>query len=291
VRCCNAFVRAANPQHRRGPAGSYAASSDAGRAPHRHDARKSTVRVEHARCRRGDARGLMQAARRIGNGPRSSRCCRRLVGLAVRADAIREPSSRRSCTSSPPAVSGGPCPRTSRRARRCKAISTAGATTAPGIVSMLGWWRVLAKAKGASRLPRPASSTARARRSPKATARVASMPVNASRDASAISSPIQKASCSRCGSMRPTSKTRTAPCRCCARCAEIAALGGSRSSSAPPGVKGFELLPRRWVVERTFAWLGRNRRLTKDFEATIDSATAWLLLANLRLLSRRLARV
>src|SRR3954464_14883524 len=58
----------------------------------------------------------------------------------------------------------------------------------------------------------------------------------------------------------------------------------------PPGVKGFHLLPRRWVVERTFAWLGRSRRLAKDFEATIASATAWILLANLRLLSRRLAR-
>lgn len=57
----------------------------------------------------------------------------------------------------------------------------------------------------------------------------------------------------------------------------------------PPGVKGFQLLPRRWVVERTFAWLGRNRRLAKDFEATIPSATAWLFLANLRLLTRRLA--
>jgi transposase len=58
----------------------------------------------------------------------------------------------------------------------------------------------------------------------------------------------------------------------------------------PPGVKGFQLLPRRWVVERTFAWLGRSRRLAKDFEATIASATAWLLVANMRLLSRRLAR-
>jgi transposase len=58
----------------------------------------------------------------------------------------------------------------------------------------------------------------------------------------------------------------------------------------PPGVKGFQLLPRRWVVERTFAWLGRSRRLAKDFEATTQSATAWLLLANLRLLSRRLAK-
>lgn len=58
----------------------------------------------------------------------------------------------------------------------------------------------------------------------------------------------------------------------------------------PPGVKGFQLLPKRWVVERSFAWLGRSRRLAKDFEATIDSSTAWLLLANLRLLTRRMAQ-
>jgi transposase len=57
----------------------------------------------------------------------------------------------------------------------------------------------------------------------------------------------------------------------------------------PPGVKGFQLLPRRWVVERSFAWLGRSRRLAKDFEATTQSAVTWLHLANLRLLSRRLA--
>jgi hypothetical protein len=39
---------------------------------------------------------------------------------------------------------------------------------------------------------------------------------------------------------------------------------------------GFELLSRRWVVERTLAWFNRNRRLAKDFEATIDSSVAWL---------------
>lgn len=54
--------------------------------------------------------------------------------------------------------------------------------------------------------------------------------------------------------------------------------------------RGFELLPRRWVVERTLAWLNRNRRLAKDFEASIASATAWLMLASVKLLTRRLAR-
>ena len=58
----------------------------------------------------------------------------------------------------------------------------------------------------------------------------------------------------------------------------------------PEGVKGFQLLPRRWVVERTFAWLGRCRRLAKDFEATIATETAWIFLAHIRLLSRRLAK-
>lgn len=53
--------------------------------------------------------------------------------------------------------------------------------------------------------------------------------------------------------------------------------------------KGFELLPRRWVVERTFAWLGRNRRLAKDFERTIESATAWLFMASVQFLTRRAA--
>lgn len=52
--------------------------------------------------------------------------------------------------------------------------------------------------------------------------------------------------------------------------------------------KGFVLLPRRWVVERTFALLGRCRRLAKDFEATVDSAEAWLFVASIRLMIRRL---
>ena len=74
--------------------------------------------------------------------------------------------------------------------------------------------------------------------------------------------------------------------------AELARIGRftieiiKRSDTA----KGFELLPRRWVVERTFAWLGRCRRLAKDFERSIASAEAWLLVAHIRLLTRRLAR-
>ncbi len=54
--------------------------------------------------------------------------------------------------------------------------------------------------------------------------------------------------------------------------------------------QGFELLPRRWVVERTFAWLGRCRRLAKDFEATLESAVVWIFVAHIRRLTRRLVR-
>jgi transposase len=59
----------------------------------------------------------------------------------------------------------------------------------------------------------------------------------------------------------------------------------------PQGVKGFRLLPRRWVVERTFAWFGRCRRLAKDFEGSAATEVAWLLVAHFRLLTRRLAKL
>lgn len=56
-------------------------------------------------------------------------------------------------------------------------------------------------------------------------------------------------------------------------------------------VKGFIVLPKRWVVERTLGWINRARRLSKDFEATIESSLAWLLTALAFLLMRRLARL
>jgi transposase len=53
---------------------------------------------------------------------------------------------------------------------------------------------------------------------------------------------------------------------------------------------GFRVLKRRWVVERTFAWLGRNRRLSKDYEALPASEEAWIYAASCRLLLKRLAQ-
>jgi putative transposase len=63
---------------------------------------------------------------------------------------------------------------------------------------------------------------------------------------------------------------------------------GQEPPPAPP--PGFRVLPRRWVVERTFAWLGRNRRLSKDYEALPETEEAWIYLAMIRLMAARLAR-
>jgi transposase len=55
--------------------------------------------------------------------------------------------------------------------------------------------------------------------------------------------------------------------------------------------KGFAVLPKRWVVERTFAWLNRCRRLAKDWECLNRRGRAFVLLASIRLMLRRLGRV
>jgi putative transposase len=54
-------------------------------------------------------------------------------------------------------------------------------------------------------------------------------------------------------------------------------------------VKGFVVLPRRWVVERTFAWLCKFRRLSKDYEETTASSEAWIRIAMIHVMARRLA--
>ena len=58
----------------------------------------------------------------------------------------------------------------------------------------------------------------------------------------------------------------------------------------PTGQKGFVLVPRRWVVERTFAWLGRYRRLSKDYEYYCETQQALIYLAISHLMLRRLAK-
>lgn len=55
-----------------------------------------------------------------------------------------------------------------------------------------------------------------------------------------------------------------------------------------PAQHGFRVLPKRWIVERTFAWLGRWRRLSKDHEGTVASSRAFLQVAMIALMLRRL---
>jgi putative transposase len=59
----------------------------------------------------------------------------------------------------------------------------------------------------------------------------------------------------------------------------------------PKGVKGFQRLPWRWIVERTFGWLGRYRRLSKDYEYLTRTSEAMIRVAMIHLMVRRLARL
>ena len=59
----------------------------------------------------------------------------------------------------------------------------------------------------------------------------------------------------------------------------------------PEAVKGWQLLPHRWIVERTFAWLGRYRRLSKDYEYLPESSEALIQVAMIHLMVRRLTRL
>jgi transposase len=57
----------------------------------------------------------------------------------------------------------------------------------------------------------------------------------------------------------------------------------------PADQQGFSVLPKRWVVDRTFAWLIRDRRLARDYEPDASSSEAWIRLAMIRLMLARLA--
>ena len=65
--------------------------------------------------------------------------------------------------------------------------------------------------------------------------------------------------------------------------------GGGLAQAVSP--KGYLVLPRRWVVERTFSWIDQNRRMSKDYERLCASGEAFVYAAMIRLMRRRLARV
>ena len=71
------------------------------------------------------------------------------------------------------------------------------------------------------------------------------------------------------------------------QCGHRRAPVGDREEAT--AAKGFEVIPRRWMIERTFGWLTRNRRLAKDFERLIETSTAMAIAAVIQLLVRRLA--
>ena len=56
-----------------------------------------------------------------------------------------------------------------------------------------------------------------------------------------------------------------------------------------PDLKGFVVVPKRWVVERRFGWMNRDRRLSKDYERTLDSSKAWIQLSSIHRMVRGLA--
>jgi len=127
-------------------------------------------------------------------------------------------------------------------------------------------------------------------------ARVATMQGRRSKGASAMHWSIPKGGRYWSSHIRPTSRTGTAADHCYRSRAPLLPFikhvwsdGGYNHErvttatniiveivSKPPDQVGFAVLPRRWVVERFFAWISRNRRLAKDFEATINSAATFL---------------
>ncbi len=68
-------------------------------------------------------------------------------------------------------------------------------------------------------------------------------------------------------------------------------LDAGRAGTSGAASWGFQVLPRRWVVERTLAWLGRNRRLAKDYEFLPETEEAFVYAGMVRLMLRRLAKV
>jgi transposase len=87
----------------------------------------------------------------------------------------------------------------------------------------------------------------------------------------------------------PFASARLIPPRCRAIYDEVWGVAVDWQKLLPP--KGFVVLPRRWVVERTLSWIDQQRRMSKDYERSCASGEALVYTAMIRLMTRRLARV
>ena len=77
-------------------------------------------------------------------------------------------------------------------------------------------------------------------------------------------------------------------CSCCLYCRWLRIL---EIVKRPLGSKGFVVVAKRWIVERTFAWLSRNRRLSKDYERSVMVSETWVRIAMIQHMVRRLAAI
>src|SRR5271170_2711801 len=215
-----------------------------------------------------------------------------------------------------PAASGGRSPRTCRRAQRCTIISICGAGTARSTASMRRFTGAVVRRPPAKRARPPPSSTARASRARKRgglhrsarlrcrqedqgqeaarSCRYARPPDARDRDSADIQDRDG-------GALLMASLFGAFPFL-----VKLYADGGYQGPEFQRAMKrilarvdleivkrlghakGFVVLPKRWIVERTLAWLGRCRRLAKDWECLNRKALAFLRLASIRLMLRKL---
>ncbi len=174
----------------------------------------------------------------------------------------------------------------------------------------ISWWRRIVSGSAARRVPLPRSSTRRASKPPKPAARAgydAGKKINGRKrhalvdtDGRSLELQVHPASVQDRDGAPAVLQAAHARFPSIQKVFADSVYAGERVANATsivveivrklPNQVGFKLLPRRWVVERFFAWINRNRRLAKDFEATIASATAFLHAACVMLLARRLAR-
>src|ERR1700730_2147758 len=249
----------------------------------------------------------------MGKGRGSNLTCQPPSLWAGRGRSSCERCWTRSCISRGPAVSGGCCRRTFRRSQPCRAISTIGETTACLRRSILRCCCKRARPRVAKRAQRPGSSTVNRSRRPRAAGRVGMMRSRKGRKRHIVTdtggllvgAEVHPADVQdRDGAKLVIEAIHQSFPWLRHLFADSVYNGPSLHQTLTKfgnwtieivkrtaDAAGFQLLPRRCGVERTLAWLKRKRRPAKDFEATIGRAKAWVYIASVQLLVRRLGCV